>query len=135
MLSSVNRSRRQKGQSEVTRNHYGCLLYLPTHGVGFFLSDVSSNVPRSDVMCYAKLDRDKTPAILHGVLSCESFAKIFESMCRDGLNPWYLSYCGRLVQLKVDTPNSCTKSKQYTANVIVLPQLLSTNQVESQYTH
>ena len=85
-------------------------------------------------MCFAKSDVDNTLAILHGVISRESLAEVFQSMGCDGWNPRYLSHCGQLVQLEVEFPHSCTQFKQYTANIIVLPQLLSTKQVELQYT-
>ena len=85
-------------------------------------------------MCFAKLDVDNTPAILHGVISCESLAEVFQSMGCEGWKPRYLSHCGKLVELQVESPQSCSQSKQYTANVIVLPQLLSKKQVELQYT-
>ena len=86
-------------------------------------------------MCYAKSDVDNTPAILHSVISRESLAEVFKSMDCEGWQPRYLSHCGKLVELQVESPNFCSQSKQYTANIIVLPQLLSKKQVELQYTH
>ena len=85
-------------------------------------------------MCYAKSETDNTPAILHGVVSCESSAEVFQSMEREGWRPRYLSQIGELVELQVPLPQSCAQFKQYTAHVIVLPQLLSKEQVEMQYT-
>ena len=84
-------------------------------------------------MCFAKSDANNTPAILHSVISCELLAEVLQLMGCDCWNPQYLSHCGQLVELKVESPSSCTQANQYTANVTVLPQLFCTKQVELQY--
>ena len=85
-------------------------------------------------MCYAKSETDNIPAILQGVVSCESLTEVFQSMDCEGWRPRYLSQIGKLVELRVPLPQPCAQFKQYTAHVIVLPQLLSKEQVEMQYT-